>query len=99
LRGRVLDETGDPLSNVMVTVLDHPEYGSTLSRANGRFDLAVNGGSLLTVRYEKAGLLPMQRQENVPWQDYAHLPDVVLIPLDAEVTAVDLTAPGMKVAR
>ena len=33
-----------------------------------------------------------QRQVHVPWQDYAWLPDVALIPLDAQVTRVDLTS-------
>ena len=28
----------------------------------------------------------------MPWQDYAWLPDVVLIPLDSQVTTIDLTA-------
>jgi YD repeat-containing protein len=75
---------------VKVTVSGHPEYGHTFTRANGMFDLAVNGGALLTLEYEKAGLLPAQRQVQVPWQDYAWLPEVVLIPLDSRVTAIAL---------
>ena len=43
-------------------VLNHPEFGQTLSRADGIFDLAVNGGGLLTVDYQKAGYLKVQRQ-------------------------------------
>jgi len=37
------------------------------------FDIAVNGGGLLTVNYEKAGYLSAQRQVQVPWQDYEWL--------------------------
>ena len=46
------------------------------------FDLAVNGGGLLTVNYAASGFLPARRQVNVPWQDYVASADVVLIALD-----------------
>src|SRR5947207_510505 len=49
-----------------------------------------NGGGLLTVDYAKAGLLPAQRQVQAPWRDYAQMPDVALVPLDPQVTTVDL---------
>ena len=61
LRGKVLDRDGTALPGVTITVLGHPEFGQTLSRADGMFDLAVNGGGLLTVRYEEDGFLPAQR--------------------------------------
>ena len=54
--------------------------------------MAVNGGGLLTVKYQKVGFLPAQRQANVPWQEYTILADVILIPVDTQVTAIDLTA-------
>ncbi|HEV8713074.1 MAG TPA: Ig-like domain-containing protein, partial [Candidatus Binatia bacterium] len=92
LRGKVLQRDGSPLSGVTITVLNHPEFGQTLSRADGMFDLAVNGGGLLTVIYEKTGDLPARRQVQAPWQDYAFLPDVVLIALDPQVTTIDLTS-------
>lgn len=92
LRGKVFDRDGSALSGVMISILNHPEFGSTLSRTDGAFDMAVNGGSALTVRYEKSGFLPAQRQITVPWQDYALLPDVVLVPLAPQVTTIDLSA-------
>jgi beta-lactam-binding protein with PASTA domain len=92
LRGRVLDKTNAPLPGATISVLNHPEFGRTLSRADGMFDLAVNGGGFLTLDYQKAGLLSAQRQLNVPWQNFAWAPDVVLIPQDAQVTAIDLTS-------
>jgi len=77
LRGRVLTREGTNMSGVNITILSHPEFGSTMTRADGMFDMAVNGGGLLTVNYEKQGYLPAQRQVNAPWQDYEWLPDVV----------------------
>src|SRR5215471_3332116 len=99
LRGQVRDQTGAALPGVQISILQHPEFGQTLSRADGMFDLAVNGGGLLTVSYQKDGMLPAQRQVHVPWQDYAWLPEVVLLPYDTRVTQVDLTAPGFQVAQ
>lgn len=100
LRGRVLDKNNQPLPGVTITVLNHPEFGQTLSRADGRFDMAVNGGGLLTGNYRKGGFLPAQRQVNALWQDYALLPDVVMLELDPQVSTIDLaTATEIQVAR
>jgi uncharacterized repeat protein (TIGR02059 family) len=90
IRGKVLTREGTPLAGVKITVVGHPEFGSTLSREDGQFDMAVNGGGLLTVRYEKDTFITAQRQVTVPWQDYTLLPDVVLIPYDNQATLVNL---------
>jgi hypothetical protein len=92
LRGTVLDRSGAPLPGVTIAILNHPEFVQTLSRADGMFDLAVNGGGQLTVTYRKSGLLSAQRQLTVPWQDYAFLPNVVLITADPQVTPINLAA-------
>ncbi len=99
LRGRVMDRAGAPLRSVAVTVLGHPELGSTLTRPDGMFDLVVNGGGTVIVDYQRSGFLPAQRQVDVPWNDYRWLPDVALIPLDAQVTAIDPAAAAMQTAR
>jgi RHS repeat-associated protein len=88
LRGKVTDRDGSALPGVRITVLGHPEFGQTLTRDDGLFDLAVNGGGYLTVRYQMASYLEAQRQINVPWQDYVNLPEVVLVMRDANVTTV-----------
>jgi hypothetical protein len=92
LRGQACDRDGHALAGVQVTVLNHSEYGSTQTSAEGVFDLAVNGGELLTVIYAKTGYLPVQRQVWAALLDYAWLPDVLLVPRDSRVTTVDLTA-------
>lgn len=100
LRGRVLTQDGAALSGVTVSLLNRPEFGSTRSRADGFYDLAVNGGGLLTVQYDKEGYLGVQRQVDAPWLDFAWLPEVVLTALDPNVTLVDLTSPQpMQAAR
>lgn len=90
LRGKALDAQGNPLPGVAVSVNGHAEYGQTQTRADGQFDLAVNGGGLLTLNYRKPGYLPAQRQVNAGWQGWAVAGDAVLAVPDAQVTAVAL---------
>ncbi len=92
LRGRVRDRSGAPLGAVRVSVLRHPELGSTLSRGDGAWDLAVNGGGEVVVQLARPGYLPVQRKVAVSWGGWGTAPDVVLVPLDPQATAVDLTA-------
>ena len=101
IRGRVLDRAGNPLPGVSLSIKDHPELGQTQSREDGWFDLAVNGGGLLTLNYQKEGYLIAQRQVQTSWQDYAFADEVVLIPLDSRNTVINLadTSLGMQVAR
>ncbi|MGQ0595104.1 MAG: NHL domain-containing protein, partial [Gammaproteobacteria bacterium] len=91
IRGKVLSRDNKPLSGATITIKDHPEFGATMSRADGTLDMAVNGGGLLTVTYEKAGYLPAHRQIQTPWQDFAIVEDVVMVSLDARVTTIDLS--------
>ncbi|MDR2711040.1 MAG: hypothetical protein LBB65_06930, partial [Burkholderiales bacterium] len=90
LVGKTLDRNDQPLSGVTVKVKDHDQYGQTLTRADGQWDIVVNGGQWFTVEYTKDGYLPIQRKVQVAWQDYGYLPDVVLIPLDEHVSVIDL---------
>ncbi len=97
IRGKVLDRNNNPLPGVTITVLNRPELGQTLSRADGLFDMAVNGGGLLTINYSKPGLLSAQRQTEVPWQDFSVVPDVALVALDTQVTVVNANDANMQV--
>ncbi len=92
IRGIVRKHDNTPLSGVTIAVLNHPELGQTLSRADGKFDLVVNGGGVVIVTYTKSGYLPAHRHLDVPWQETATLPDVILLTRDPQVTTIDLTA-------
>ncbi|HEX2204190.1 MAG TPA: RHS repeat-associated core domain-containing protein, partial [Longimicrobium sp.] len=88
VRGRVLRRGGGALPGATVRVKGRPEFGQTLSRADGAFDLAVNGGEALTLTFDRAGFLPADRRVSPPWQGYAHAADVALVGLDPAVTTV-----------
>lgn len=92
LRGKVEGKNGQPIPKVKITIADHPELGQTLSRADGMFDLVVNGGGELSVKYEKPGFIPVQRIEKADWQDYEAVETVVMIPHDDNVTFIDLNS-------
>jgi RHS repeat-associated protein len=96
IRGKVLDKQNKPLSGVTINIKSHTELGQTLSRADGLFDMAVNGGGLLTIEYQKNGYLSVQRQVRTPWQDYVMADDVVMLALDPQVTTVDLNSTAMQ---
>ncbi|MBI5150613.1 MAG: PASTA domain-containing protein, partial [Candidatus Omnitrophica bacterium] len=99
LRGKVLQRDSTPLSGVTVSILNHPEFGWTLSRADGMFDMAVNGGGYLTVHYEKENYLPSQRTINVPWQDYVVVDDVFMAEVDLVVSTITPGVGVMQVAQ
>lgn len=90
IRGRVLGRDNVPLPGVSVTIKDHPEFGQTLTRNDGMYDLAVNGGERFVVSYAKDSYLPIQRKVQTGVQDYFWLDDAVMIQLDPQVTTVDL---------
>jgi len=90
LRGRVLDQDLRAASGVRITVLGSPETGHTLSRADGWFDLAANGGGAVVLQYEKSGYITVQRRIDADWHRFATLPDVVMTSYDSRVTTIDL---------
>lgn len=98
IRGSVTDRTTAALAGAIVSIAGRPEYGFTLTRADGWYDLAVNGGEPLTVRYEKAGYLPIDRTVEIPWQDWVVVPPAVLIPPGAP-TPIDLDTSGVRVVQ
>ena len=100
LRGYVQERDGTPLEGVTVTIANHPELGFVTSRADGAFDIAVNGGGRITVAFDKDGYLPAHRSIRVKWQEFTWIEDpVALIELDTAVTAIDLTSATAQVAQ
>jgi uncharacterized protein YfaP (DUF2135 family) len=88
IRGRVLSKDDQPLPGVTVSILNHPEFGQTISRADGMYDMAINGGGQLTVNLARDGYLTAQRQVNTYRRDYFIVDSVILVQLDPRVTVV-----------
>ena len=82
-----IDDT--PISDVFISIHSHPEYGTVSSDIEGRFSIPVEGGSTMTVVYEKEGLIPVQRKVYVPWNDIAITETIQMIvedPVSTDVT-------------
>lgn len=99
IRGRALDRTGAAVPGVRISITGHPEYGFTKTRADGWFDMAVNGGDRLVVHYEHPDYLPVDRKLKTPWNDWVIANEVVLTPLDSNVTAIDFGANTYQIAK
>ena len=98
IRGQVRDREGRALAGVRVTILNHPEFGESQTLSDGVYDIAVNGGGVVTVVYDKETYLPVQRQVKTPWRDFRWAKDVVMVRPDDKVTPVDFqssTAEGV----
>ncbi len=98
LRGKAVSRQGNPIAGAKIAILNHPEFGATATRSDGRFDMVVNGGTTLTVVYEHPDYIMSQRSITVPWEDWREIDEVVLIPYDTNVTVINFTQP-MEVAR
>src|SRR5262249_8057808 len=81
LRGTVLTRSNTPLPGARVAVLNHLEYGYTLTRQDGMFDLVVNA-STYTLDFAAAGYCPAQRAITVANQNYTTMAPLVMVPLD-----------------
>ena len=88
ITGLVQDPIGLPLTNVSVTIHDHPEYGTVTTNAEGRFSIPVEGGGNLTVVCQKEGLITTHRKVYVPWNDIAIAETVQMIAEDPVSTTL-----------
>lgn len=104
LRGAVFGQDGafvrTALAGVEVAVLGDAAVGRTHSRGDGQFDIVVNGGASVTLRFSKPGFLEVQRTLDVPIGDYVSVPDVVMTsedppaPLDLDNSTAFVAAQG-----
>ncbi len=89
VRGRVLDGDGAPLFGATVTVHGHPELGRTTSRADGCYDLVVNGNADLTLEFFAPSSIPAFRTVHPVAQRYAVVADIRLVAFDPKATTVN----------
>lgn len=98
VRGEVYDRNGQPLAGATIEIHGQSELGQTQSRADGGFDIMVNGGRTVTVAFSLDGYLPVQRTIQPPTQDYFVMEEVCLTPLDEAVTTIEAGSSDVQVA-
>ncbi|XP_072573657.1 teneurin-1-like isoform X1 [Paramormyrops kingsleyae] len=78
IRGQVVALDGSPLVGVNVSFLQHPEYGFTVSRQDGSFDLVAAGGIAVTLVFQRAPFPTKRKTVWLPWNQFVVLDKVTL---------------------
>jgi len=98
IRGTVLNEDGSegvPCAKISVPAAGG--LGSTRTRADGSYTIAVNGGGSVTLRVESTGYLSADRTVDTRWQSYAQATPIRLLTFGAE-TPVPTDSAGATLA-
>ena len=93
VRGTVITMSGEPLPGVKVFSPNHPEWGHTYTRADGKYDFGLNAGGYLVVKFERRNYLPATRIFDSPWNKFVVLDTVALATLDNMQTVVNFSQP------
>ena len=88
ITGLVVDMDNNPLPDVTVGVLDHPEYGSALTDETGRYSIPAEGGTLVKLSFEKPNYLSAHRKVEAPVMDVVVFDTVALTTRDPAYTLV-----------
>jgi RHS repeat-associated protein len=88
ITGLVQGLDGSGISDVFITIQGCPEYGTCFTDNNGRFSIPVEGGTTMTLVYQRDGLIPAQRKVYVPWNDIAIAKTINMIPEDPVSTTI-----------
>ncbi len=86
ITGEVYDLSGNPISDVCVSVFNSPEYGTVKTDVDGRFSIPVEGGGTLNLLYQKEEYLTVHRQVDVPWNEIAVAETIAMIIQDSAAT-------------
>ncbi|XP_041112039.1 teneurin-1-like isoform X2 [Polyodon spathula] len=87
IRGQVVAVDSTPLVGVNVSFLRHVDYGYTISRQDGSFDLMAVGGISVTLIFERAPFITERRTLWLPWNQFVVVDKVVMTRVEtAELT-------------
>ncbi|CAL8234816.1 unnamed protein product [Boreogadus saida] len=78
VRGNVVLQDGSPLVGVNISFLQHPEYGYTISRQDGSFDLLTSGAASMTLMFQRPPFLPQTRPIWTPHNNFLVLDQVTM---------------------
>uniref|UniRef100_A0A8C6NS06 Teneurin transmembrane protein 1 n=1 Tax=Nothobranchius furzeri TaxID=105023 RepID=A0A8C6NS06_NOTFU len=78
IRGSVVLQDGSPLVGVNITFPQHPEYGNTISRQDGSFDLVTFGAMSVTLMFQRLPFLSQTRTIWTPNNNFVVLDQVTM---------------------
>uniref|UniRef100_Q9R1K2-4 Isoform 4 of Teneurin-2 n=1 Tax=Rattus norvegicus TaxID=10116 RepID=Q9R1K2-4 len=91
IRGQVVTTDGTPLVGVNVSFVKYPKYGYTITRQDGTFDLIANGGSALTLHFERAPFMSRERTVWPPWNSFYAMDTLVMKTEENSIPSCDLS--------
>uniref|UniRef100_A0A8C3V748 Teneurin-1 n=1 Tax=Catharus ustulatus TaxID=91951 RepID=A0A8C3V748_CATUS len=92
IRGQVVAVDGTPLVGVNVSFLHHNEYGYTISRQDGSFDLVAVGGISVTLVFDRSPFIPEKRTLWLPWNRFVIVDKVVMQRTESDTPSCDISS-------
>ncbi|XP_005995616.1 teneurin-1 [Latimeria chalumnae] len=91
IRGQVAALDGTPLVGVNVSFLHHSDYGYTISRQDGSFDLVAIGGISVTLIFERAPFITKKYTLWLPWNRFIIVEKVIMQRTEPPPPACDIS--------
>uniref|UniRef100_A0A2I3MSZ8 Teneurin transmembrane protein 1 n=1 Tax=Papio anubis TaxID=9555 RepID=A0A2I3MSZ8_PAPAN len=91
IRGQVVAVDGTPLVGVNVSFLHHSDYGFTISRQDGSFDLVAIGGISVILIFDRSPFLPEKRTLWLPWNQFIVVEKVTMQRVVSDPPSCDIS--------
>uniref|UniRef100_A0A8C6RSI5 Teneurin-1 n=1 Tax=Nannospalax galili TaxID=1026970 RepID=A0A8C6RSI5_NANGA len=91
IRGQVVAVDGTPLVGVNVSFLHHSDYGFTISRQDGSFDLVAIGGISVILIFDRSPFLSEKRTLWLPWNQFIVVEKVIMQRIIAEPPSCEIS--------
>ncbi|KAM6144218.1 teneurin-1 isoform 2-T2 [Erethizon dorsatum] len=91
IRGQVVAVDGTPLVGVNVSFLHHSDYGFTISRQDGSFDLVAIGGISVVLIFDRSPFLSEKRTLWLPWNQFIVMEKVTMQRVVSDPPSCDIS--------
>uniref|UniRef100_A0A4X1W6Y6 Teneurin-1 n=2 Tax=Sus scrofa TaxID=9823 RepID=A0A4X1W6Y6_PIG len=91
IRGQVVAVDGTPLVGVNVSFLHHSDYGFTISRQDGSFDLVAIGGISVVLIFDRSPFLSEKRTLWLPWNQFIVVEKVTMQRVVSDPPSCDIS--------
>ncbi|XP_040855631.1 teneurin-1 isoform X3 [Ochotona curzoniae] len=91
IRGQVVAVDGTPLVGVNVSFLHHSDYGFTISRQDGSFDLVALGGISVILIFDRSPFLSEKRTLWLPWNQFVVVEKVTMQRVVSDPPSCDIS--------
>nr|XP_023965464.1 teneurin-1 isoform X3 [Chrysemys picta bellii] len=92
IRGQVVAFDGTALVGVNVSFLHRSDYGYTISRQDGSFDLVAIGGISVTLVFDRSPFISEKRTLWLPWNRFIVVEKVVMQRTELDPPSCDITS-------